>query len=162
LFFDFDWSPELLNALLNPSPTAPVWTQSLSGLSTRPNEQSVMSYFENRGCTEIVAAPSNRMNWIYTMLFPRLLNLLSSNEIDTGRAAIKEYANHSLLRLSFVHRANTVLDPIQRVELRQQAALHKRQADYSLIMAKVRFAEESWKSEEYLMAFFTACMADVS
>lgn len=138
-------------SLINPAPTFPLTTFTLSALPSHGVDRAAVSYFEAHGCNEIVAAPNHRSNWIYTVLFPRLYTMLSGpRPQDGGEAAVHDFVYHSLLRLSSVHRSNMEGDTQKGAEYREQALQHRRVALYAALKARVGYPEASWKTEKYL------------
>lgn len=153
---------EIRRLLEGMGPSAPLCTFSLSSIVSQPVEKATMSYFESRGCNEIVAAPDARLNWIYTVLFPRLYDYLCLGPPKIGvDLAIQQYVYHSIVRLGFVHRGNMETDTTRLLHNVTEARRHQEQAALSLYRARVLFNDESWRTEAYLMGFFTSCMADV-
>lgn len=148
-------SPQVLHRALNPSPARMLNTFTLASFSSTSGDQTAVSYFESQGCNEIVAAPKSKHNWIFTELFPRLFALFSlasgtvpaRGEVDH---TIRQWLHHCLLQLSFVHRANVESDDTRALYWRTEADKHRQMASYQVLRAKVRFTQNSWKTEEYL------------
>lgn len=153
-----------LHQYLNASnqPVRPLRTFSLASLSDNPLKRTALSYFETRGCSEIIAVGEMKSNWIYVQLFPRVYDLLSgetgnhrmadalAGQAATARHFTCEFVHHSLIRLSCVHRANTERDPGRIQELRREILVHGKRAMMAGQSVRIQCSEKWWKTEEYL------------
>jgi hypothetical protein len=156
-------------------PVRPLHTFTLASLSNSPLKRTALSYFETRGCGEIIAAAEMKSNWIYVQLFPRVYDLLSGETGSRGGSWAKhdqgmghgqtdavaghaaaarhftcEFVHHSLIRLSCVHRANTERDPVRIQELRREILAHGKRAMMAGQTVRIQCADQWWKTEEYL------------
>ncbi|WOO85996.1 uncharacterized protein LOC62_07G009484 [Vanrija pseudolonga] len=157
-------SNELLNQLLNPAPPSVLTSFSLANLSSSETDRSIVSYFESQGCNEICAATSSKSNWIFAQLFPRLLTILFSPPppSEEGLAlTVRQWLFNCLMHLCYVHRGNVETEQAKSWHWKSEAQSYRRKASYAILRAKVRFPEDAWKTEEYLMGFFVRCMADM-
>lgn len=159
-------------------PIRPLRTFSLASLTDSPLKRAAMSYFESRGCAEIIAIDEMESNWIYTQLFPRVYHLLSDSSLSlhgqtsstrtshhdvpagslevadaiqlSARRIIREFVHHSLIRLSCVHRVNTERDPGRIQDLRREIIRHGKRAMMAGLQVRVHFPANWSRSEEYL------------
>lgn len=156
-------------------PARPLHMFSLASLSNSPLKRTALSYFETRGCGEIIAAGEMKSNWIYVQLFPRVYDLLSGETGNHGASWAKhdqglghgqkdavaghaaaarhftcEFVHHSLIRLSCVHRANTERDPSRIQELRREILAHGKRAMMAGQTVRIQCSDRWWKTEEYL------------
>lgn len=151
-------------------PVRPLQTFTLASLSDSPLKRTALSYFETRGCGEIIAVGEMKSNWIYVQLFPRVYDLLSGESghregirvkheaggsMVAGHAAAArhytcEFVHHSLIRLSCVHRANTERDPERIHQLRREIQAHGKRAMLAGLTVRIQCPEKWWKTEEYL------------
>ncbi|TXT04815.1 hypothetical protein VHUM_04083 [Vanrija humicola] len=155
-------SNELINQLLNPAPASVLTSFSLASLSNSETDRSIVSYFESQGCNEICSATTSKSNWIFAQLFPRLLTILFSPPPEDALAvAVRAWLYNCLLHLSYVHRGNVETDQAKSWYWKSEAQKYRQKASYAILRAKVRFPENAWKTEEYLMGFFVRCMADM-
>ena len=161
-------------------PVRPLRIFSLATLTDCPLKRAAMSYFETRGCAEIIASDEMESNWIHVHLFPRIYEFLSDGTLDlprqrletqasnsgrgvatvgpsdrgVGQASVghltREFIHHSLIRLSCVHRVNTETDPGRIQELRREIVRHGRLAMMAGLQVRVQFPAKNSRSEEYL------------
>jgi hypothetical protein len=133
-----------------------------------------MAYFETRGFSEIAPSGPNHVNWIYSMVFPRLLHLLSPAPTSVPATAssstsssllslrpsstpprhaavdlMRGYAYHSILQLSYVHRSNMKLDGAQALEMVAQAETHRKKAQNIALKMRVQHPVHVWQTEDY-------------
>lgn len=124
------------------SPHAPLASFTLASLAPTEADAHAISFFESRGCVDILSAPGRENNWIWTQLFPRLCGaLLHAHPMRT-------YLHACLLQLAYTHRANMEDEETQRAVWRSQAAQWRTRAGAELV--RVKLARKEWKGEEYL------------
>lgn len=92
----------LLSTIAFPSPTSPLNNFTLSSLPLSLPDRLAVAYFEQRGFDEIVSAEEASTNFIWSGIFPLLVQQISPNTQDP----LGRFAYHSLLRLAYIHRAN--------------------------------------------------------
>lgn len=144
-------SNELVNQLLNPAPPSVLTSFSLANLSSSETDRSIVSYFESQGCNEICAATTTKSNWIFAQLFPRLLtNLFSPPPEDALALTVGGWLFNCLMHLCYVHRGNVETDQAKSWHWKAEAQSYRQKASYAILRAKVRFPEDTWKTEEYL------------
>lgn len=161
-------------------PVRPLRIFSLATLIDSPLKRAAMSYFETRGCAEIIAIDVMESNWIHVHLFPRIYEVLSDDTLafprksietpasNSGRGVVtleptdggsdrafvgpvtRDFIHHSLIRLSCVHRVNTETDPGRIQELRREIVRHGRLAMMAGLQVRVQFPAKYSRSEEYL------------
>ncbi|WVQ63454.1 uncharacterized protein L199_001607 [Kwoniella botswanensis] len=154
--------PNLIKALFQPSPKAPVTYFTLASLPCGSIDRTALSYFESQGCNEIVAAPTPKANWIHSLLFPQIYHLLSTvPSSKTPQGMVRDFAYHALMQLSFVHRGNVEKDATRAVYWKSEALKHRRLGSSTVLKVKALYKGAGWKTEEYLMGFFVRCMADM-
>jgi hypothetical protein len=179
---DDKYVADALHQYLNKAnrPIRPLRTFSLASLTDSPLKRAAMSYFETRGCAEIIAIDEMDSNWIYTQLFPRVYDLLSDSTLTqygqssstrssqssqgaisgvlgsndgvrlSARRITREFVHHSLIRLSCVHRVNTERDPGRIQDLRREIVRHGKRAMMAGLQVRVQCPTTWPRCEEYL------------
>lgn len=147
--------PRFMHSLIAPPKVIASYT--LASLSTSDADRATVSYFELQGCNEVTCVSSHRDNWIFTQLFPRLFQSLSTSSgpstpasslSGSGTPTLRAWLHHSLLHLAYVHRGNVEKDALQSALFLTQAREHRDKATTALFKAKVLGAE--FRSDDYL------------
>jgi hypothetical protein len=114
--------------------------------------RSVVSYFENEGCNEIVSASKSKHNWLFTHLFPRLFATLAVTPTgqDSVQGLMREWLRECFVQISYVHRGNVDADPGRALVWKSETDKARQRANRALLRAKMRFPNGQWKTEEYL------------
>ncbi|WOO80446.1 uncharacterized protein LOC62_03G003965 [Vanrija pseudolonga] len=135
------------------APHAPLATFTLASLAPSEADAHAISFFEARGCVDILSAPGREHNWIWTQLFPRLVAVLLHAH------PMRSYLHACLLQLAYTHRANMEDGETQRAVWRSQATQWRTRAGAELV--RVKLTRKEWKGDEYLMGLFIRYMADM-
>ncbi|KAL1404971.1 hypothetical protein Q8F55_008584 [Vanrija albida] len=159
--------------LLSPSPAAPLSTFTIASLSTSPLERSAVTFFETRGCTDIVSVATPSRNWIFTQLLPRaFVSLLTPNGAAPNGGALtpagggdapallRRWLHNNLLELSCIQRSHIEGDAHKAAIWRAEAARFRNIADGAMFRAKVLYPGQ-WKTDEYLMGFYIRCVSEL-
>ncbi|WOO85993.1 uncharacterized protein LOC62_07G009481 [Vanrija pseudolonga] len=161
--------PQFMHAHTLIAPPKVIASYTLASLSTSDADRATVSYFELQGCNEVTCVSSHRDNWIFTQLFPRLFQSLSTSSSgpstpasavsSNGTPTLRAWLHHSLLHLAYVHRGNVEKDALQSAFFLTQAREHRDRATTALFKAKVLGAE--FRSDDYLIGVFLRCMGEI-
>ena len=141
--------------LPQPSPQPMINSFSLTSVlapNVAGSVRSVVSYFENEGCNEIVSASKSKHNWLFTHLFPRLFATLAVTPTgqDSVQGLMREWLRECFVQISYVHRGNVDADPGRALVWKSETDKARQRANRALLRAKMRFPNGQWKTEEYL------------
>ncbi|WOO86027.1 uncharacterized protein LOC62_07G009516 [Vanrija pseudolonga] len=150
-----------LISLLTPAPASPLSTFTLASLTTSPLERTAVTFFETRGCTDIVAAATPAQNWIFTQLLPRVFaSLLTPTGATDASGLLRKWLHNNLLELSCIQRSHVEGDAHKAAIWRAEAGKYHNVADGAMFRAKVLFPSQ-WKTDEYLMGFYIRCVSEL-
>lgn len=148
------WERRLLRNFLSPTISMSPKEEGLASASGGNElDRIVIQSFESVGCKDVVAARSQKSNWIFSVLFPRLLDLLTYSSLDdlwqNSRLSLKKYASHAFLQMCYAHHANTQSDVRTTNEMMMRANKHRSSARSVALQLRVRYPKSFWQVEEY-------------